>query len=225
MNTRNQAMTCFTDTTYPSSTRKFCSSHGAKRFTQFVYCTGYSASKAHQILPSFPRFSGSLSICLGFRGTRGPRCPGEPGLAGCAGLSGRACGPRGADGTGRPGGAHRLQGGQQGKVCRLPRNPGGVVDVCHIEVAVVGHQLPGLVAPAQHPGRGYAPRHAGVLRGAGLGRAGLRHNRRTRRLTGRWAGRRAAAGRAPGPAAGHAKVTALVSLHSASFLRQDGGTI
>lgn len=218
-------MTCFTDTTYPSSTRKFCSSHGTKRLHSLYIVRDVLHQKRTKFSQVSSVFSGPLSICLGFRGARGARRAGKAGLAGCAGLSGRASGPGGADGTGRPGGAHRLQGGQQGKVCRLPRNPGGVVDVCHIEVAVVGHQLTGLVAPAQHPGRGYAPRDAGVLRGAGLGRAGLRHNRRTRRLTGRWAGRRAAAGRTPGPAAGHAKVTALVSLHSASFLRQDGGTI
>ena len=97
---------------------------------------------------------------------------------------------------------------------------------------IIGHQLARPVNAAQHPGRGHAPGVAGRQRRAGgLGRigrlrgAGLRHRGWAGRRTLRRALGRAAARRCPGPPVGQFKVVALVTLHIASFLRRNGGTI
>ncbi len=155
--------------------------------------------------------------------------PNSPFFPRNSGLSSRARGTRGA---GRACGADGLQRGQQGKVRRLPRHPAGVVYVGHIEEAIIGHQLARPVNAAQHPGRGHAPGVAGRQRRAGgLGRrgrlrgAGLRHRGWAGRRTLRRALGRAAARRCPGPPVGQFKVVALVTLHIASFLRRNGGTI
>ena len=172
--------------------------------------------KRTKSIPFFPNFPGDsprlLSILSGFRGARGTH------------RTGLACHPRhprrtrrshGAGRAGRAGGTHRLQGGQQGEIQRGSRRASCAVHVGHIQVPLIGHQLPGPIGAAQHPGGGHAAAQAG-----GRTRDLRRADGRTGARTGRRTGRRTAAHRGTAACLRPVKITALVSLHLASFLRQ-----
>lgn len=172
--------------------------------------------KRTKSIPFFPNFPGDsprlLSILSGFRGARGTH---RTGLACHPRHPGRTRRSHGAGRASRAGGTHRLQGGQQGEIQRGPRRAGRAVHVGHIQVPLIGHQLSGPVGAAQHPGGGHTAAHAGG-RTRDLRRADGRTRPRTRRRT----GRRTAAHRGTAACLRPVKITALVSLHLASFLRQ-----
>ena len=198
--------------------------------------------KRTKSIPFFPNFPGDsprlLSILSGFRGARGTH---RTGLACHPRHPGRTRRSHGAGRASRAGGTHRLQGGQQGEIQRGPRRAGRAVHVGHIQVPLIGHQLSGPVGAAQHPGGGHTAAHAGGrtrdLRGAD-GRTRPRTRRRTHggmtaalaggrahrgtaaARTRRRTGRRTAAHRGTAACLRPVKITALVSLHLASFLRQ-----
>ena len=87
-------MTCFTDTTYPSSTRKFCSSHGTKRLHSLYIVRDVLHQKRTKFFQVSPGFPGRCPSVWASVGPVGPVAPGRPVWPGAPGCPAGPVGPR-----------------------------------------------------------------------------------------------------------------------------------